>query len=350
MLNKNDFVFSTSDLSHYLKKRGIPDEQISRLRIPSNHHFSMVIPTYYLDLIDWEDPEDPLALMVIPHQNEHDAFPHEMPDPIGDKRFQPVPGIVHRYPDRCLLLLTQACPIHCRFCFRKEIMQNTAGLLDRSLTYIESHSEIREVILSGGDPFMLTDHTIERIIKSLSNIPHVKQIRFHTRTPAVYPKRITPALANLFKVDTSIFVAIHINHPREITDTFKSHSSLLQSQGVILLSQTVLLKGVNTEKAILTELFSRLMERGIKPYYLHHLDKAIGTNHFRISLDEGLKLYKSLRGTISGIGIPEYVIDLPGGDGKIPATWFTKRENGTYEAINFRGGTVIYHDPAWRQE
>ncbi len=350
MLDKNDFVFSTAELHEYVREMGFLPDQIDHHGLPIDHHFSLLIPKYYLDLIDWNDPKDPLALMVIPHENEHVIFPDEIYDPIGDKRFQPVPGIVHRYSDRCLLLLTQICPVHCRFCFRKEIMKETAGVLIPSLSYIASHPEIREVILSGGDPLMLTDHTIKVIMQKLEQFPHVKQIRFHTRTPAVYPKRITPALAKLLRSEKSVIVIIHINHPREITDTFKSHISLLQEQGILLLSQTVLLKGVNAESAILAELFTHLIELGIKPYYLHHLDKAMGTNHFRISLDEGLRLYKSLRGIISGVCIPEYVIDLPGGDGKIPATWFTNKGNGVYEADNFRGKTVTYHDPAWRQE
>lgn len=343
-MNRDDFVFSRPELKAYLLKKGIGEKQIEKM-VGRDHHFGLLIPKYYLEHIDWNNPNDPLAKMVVTSDLEHDVKEYEMKDPIGDRSHEAVPGVIHRHRDRCLLMLTNVCAVHCRFCFRKSLLDGNKVDFQKSIEYIRQHDEIWEVILSGGDPFMFTDHFMELVIKKLREINHVKMIRFHTRTPVVYPAWVTDNLVSILKKAAPYSVVFHINHAAEITPDFCRVVESLQKSGAMLLSQTVLLKGVNDDVQVLSNLFKSLVEIGIKPYYLHHLDPAAGTHHFRISVAAGKALYEKLQRTISGLCIPEYVLDVPGGYGKIPVTSFIEKD-GTYHAVNGEGKSVTYRDPA----
>ena len=260
--------------------------------------------------------------MVLTDHLEQVELKSELDDPIGDLTHSPTPGIIHRYPDRCLLMLTNVCAVHCRFCFRKNILDKNTANLEKALLYIRSHAEIWEVIFSGGDPFMFTDHFMRSVICKLRAIPHIKMIRFHTRTPAVYPQKVTKELLASLQLATPCGVVLHVNHPKEVTSEFMEAVVKMRKTGAMMLSQTVLMKGVNDDDQILAALFKKLVECGVKPYYLHHLDLTKGTNHFRISVARGKEIMQKLRGHISGLCIPEYVIDTPGGYGKIPVFLF----------------------------
>lgn len=343
-MNRADFVFSVAELKDFLVKKGIPKKQIEKM-VGGEQHFNLLIPKYYLGLIDWNNTDDPLAKMVVTSSLESDVKEYEVADPIGDRPHQAVPGVIHRHRDRCLLMLTNVCAVHCRFCFRKNLLDENRADFEKSIQYIREHKEIWEVILSGGDPLMFTDHFMEIVIKKLREIPHVKMIRFHTRTPVVYPARLTKNLAAILKQAAPFSVVFHINHPNEITPDFCRAVDLLQKSGAMLLSQSVMLKGVNDSIETLSKLFKNLVEIGIKPYYLHHLDAAAGTHYFRISVSDGKKLYEQLQRTISGVCIPEYVIDVPGGLGKIPVTSF-KQDGNVYTSVNAEGLPVTYIDPA----
>lgn len=340
-MERNDFIFSMPQLREYLTQKGV-SAQNAGISKNLSHPFYLLVPKYYIDLINWHDKNDPLRKMVIISDLESDIRKYEREDPIGDKPRTRVPGIIHRYPDRCLLMLTNICAVHCRFCFRKSLLDQNKADYKQSLTYISNHEEIWEVILSGGDPFMLTDHFIRTLYSDLRKINHVKTLRFHTRTPAVYPKRVTDEFIQSLDPALPTSIVIHINHPREITPEFIEVVDKMKKKGLLLLSQTVLMKGVNDDSKILADLFKKLILVGIKPYYLHHPDLAQGTHYFRVSVEEGKRIYTSLRGTISGICIPEYVIDTPGGYGKIPVMWFQKIHSNTYSAKNFEGKQIEY--------
>ncbi len=343
-MNKQDFVFSVAQLKEYLTSKGW---DLSRMDegIWQEHGFNLLIPKYYIDLIDWYDESDPLRRMVLTSNLEQNIQEYEVADPIGDESHSSVPGIVHRYSDRCLLMLTSACAVHCRFCFRKNLLSSNAAHYQKCMAYLTAHSELWEVILSGGDPFTFTDSFMEKVIRDIRAIPHIKMIRFHTRTPAVYPERVTDSFINAIKTAAPFTIVLHINHPREVTPAFIASVRRLREAGALVLSQTVLMKGVNDSADILADLFKKLVEIGVKPYYLHHLDAAAGTHHFRISVEAGKKIVQELRGHISGTCIPEYVIDTPGGYGKIPVFWFRHTSAGDYSAVTYEGKTLWYFDP-----
>lgn len=346
MLNKNDFIFSFKDLREYLSKKGWEIAKTG-LKEEIKNNFSLMIPKYYLDLIDWDDPKDPLRKMVLTSSLENDVKKYEIEDPISDRADMKVPGIIHRYPDRCLLMLTNTCAVHCRFCFRKSLLKNNTVDLTKSLEYIKTHKDIWEVILSGGDPFMLSNEFLNKVITSLRKIQHIKVIRFHTRAPVVYPKRIDKDFIRIISKAYPLVIVFHINHPREITSGFIKKVEQLKSSKALLLSQSVLLKDINNDPKILADLFKKLTEVGIKPYYLYHLDKAKGTHHFRVSTEEGKRIIRELQGKISGICLPEYVVDLPEANGKIPVLWLKKVSQKSYSAINYQGKKIIYRDNSY---
>ena len=300
--------------------------------------FPKLIPAHYSHLIDWDNPKDPLYIMAVPSKKENIKKSHELIDPIADSLHEKTPGLIHRYPDRVLLKVTNACAIHCRFCFRKSILDENTFDLEKAVKYLSKHKEVWEVILSGGDPLMLSDKKIEEILKTISEIPHIKTIRIHTRIPVVEPRRITKNFIKMISkfsnskesprtsartsansiTHKKIIFVFHINHPREITKELAKISHLLSSKNIMLLSQSVLLKGVNDSAKTLSELFRELILIGVKPYYLHQLDPSIGTSHFAVPLPKARTIYNSLRGNLSGICIPEFMIEQPKGKGKIP--------------------------------
>lgn len=275
-------------------------------------------------LIDKADPADPIARQFIPDPAELVTLPQELADPIGDEAHSPVEGVVHRYPDRALLKLVHACPVYCRFCFRREMVGPggdalTGEKLDAALAYLADHPEIWEVIMTGGDPLILSARRMREIAQRLAAIGHIKVARWHTRVPIVDPDRITVDYAQALRVPgKASYIAIHANHPREFTAAACAALARLVDAGHVLISQSVLLRGVNADVETLTALMRAFVENRVKPYYLHHPDFAPGTAAFRLSLEEGQALVKSLRGHLSGLCQPTYILDIPGGAGKIP--------------------------------
>jgi lysine 2,3-aminomutase len=277
-------------------------------------------------LIDPSDPADPIGLQFLPQPAELETAPDEAVDPIGDLAKSPVEGVVHRYPDRVLLMPTRVCASYCRFCFRRERVgpgrgaSLTKAALDAALGYIAGRPEIWEVILTGGDPLVLSARRLGALMSRLRDIPHVKVVRLHTRVPAVAPERVTAALvAALKKSGKTIYVALHANHPRELTPEARAASARLIDAGIPMLSQSVLLRGVNDDPEVLGQLMRAFVETRIRPYYLHHGDAAPGTSHLRLTLNEGRALVRALRGRVSGLAQPTFVLDIPGGHGKVPA-------------------------------
>ncbi|MEU4028055.1 lysine-2,3-aminomutase-like protein [Streptomyces anulatus] len=268
-------------------------------------------------------PDDPIARQFVPTGAELVIAPEERADPIGDDPFTPVKGITHRYPDRLLLKPMHLCPVYCRFCFRREVVGPGEGMLsapemEASLDYIRSRPEVWEVILTGGDPLLISPARLAPIMRALDAIDHVKVIRFHTRVPVVDPQRITDELITALGTETPVWVVVHTNHRQELGDDARTALRLLSRNGIPLLSQTVLLKGVNDTPQALEDLFRTLVANRVKPYYLHHGDLAQGTSHFRTTIAHGQDLMQKLRGRLSGTCQPTYVLDIPGGHGKVP--------------------------------
>jgi lysine 2,3-aminomutase len=286
--------------------------------------YAVAITPAVAALINAADAHDPIARQFVPDPAELDVQPDEAADPLGDGVHSPVEGLVHRYPDRVLLKLVNVCAVYCRFCFRREMigpgkptMLSERALAD-ALAYISVHREIWEVILSGGDPLVLSARRLAAVMKRLGAIEHVKIIRVHTRVPAVDPRRITPALVHALKASgKTTYVVLHANHARELTPAARTACGRLVDAGVPMLAQSVLLKGVNDDVETLGELMRAFVECRIKPYYLHHLDRAPGTAHFRTAIAHGQDLMRALRTRFSGLCQPSYVIDRPG-EGKIP--------------------------------
>jgi lysine 2,3-aminomutase len=286
--------------------------------------YAVAITPAVADLILSEDA-GVIARQFVPDAAELQSHEGEHPDPIGDAPHTPVEGIVHRYPDRVLLKLTSVCAVYCRFCFRRETVGRanggvlSAAALDRALAYIRDHSEIWEVILTGGDPLILSTRRLRAVMAALHAIPHVKVVRLHTRVPTVAPERVTPALIRaLCPTGQAVYVVLHANHPRELTPAARAACARFVNAGIPMLSQSVLLRGVNDDVETLGELMRALVETRIKPYYLHHADLAPGTAHWRTSIEEGQALVRGLRGRWSGLCQPTYVLDIPGGHGKVP--------------------------------
>jgi lysine 2,3-aminomutase len=292
-----------------------------------------------------EAPHDPIAKQFRPDARELEIAPDELSDPIGDTPHTPVKGVVHRYPDRCLLKLVHVCPVYCRFCFRREMVGPqgdgtlTGEELHAALAYIESQPGSWEVILTGGDPFLLSARRVREITQRLAAIAHVKIIRWHTRVPAVDPLRVTPDLVEALRTEgATTYVVLHTNHPRELTQQARAAIARIVDSGVPMLSQTVLLKGVNDDVDTLEALMRALVEARVKPYYLHHLDKAPGTSHFRCTIAEGQDLAQQLHQRASGLAQPAYVLDIPGGHGKAPLASPAVRETEHGRQVRDRDG------------
>ncbi len=285
--------------------------------------YAVALPPDLAALIDPHDPQDPIARQFVPDMAELKQVPEEDADPIGDDAHSPVEGIVHRYPDRVLLKLTPVCAVYCRFCFRRESVGPHKPLsreaLARALDYIRARPDIWEVILTGGDPLVLSARRLRAVMQALRGIDHVKIVRIHTRVPVADPARITPDFVRAMKASgKATYVALHVNHARELTDTARSAIARMADAGLVLLGQSVLLKGVNDTAAALGALMRALVECRVKPYYLHHGDLAPGTGHLRTDIATGQALMRELRGRWSGLCQPGYVLDIPGGHGKSP--------------------------------
>lgn len=307
--------------------------------------YPMKINPYYLSLMETSD--GPLARQVIPSPDELGGL-HACPDPLAEEGLSPVKGVIHRYPDRVIFLASSECAVYCRFCMRKRNVGRSAAFpckwLDDAAAYVRSDQRIKEVILSGGDPLLLGDDRVEHLLNEFRRIPHVRMIRIHSRVICTLPQRITRRLAEMLAKYHPMCLNTHFNHPAEITPCAEKSIKLLAEQRVMLGSQTVLLNGVNNEPLILERLFRKLVCLGVRPYYLHHPDLVKGTGHFYCSLEQGVSLMKSLRGFISGMCIPHYVVDLPGGGGKVPVTpdRVKAKDKEGYVFENHNGSLIRY--------
>lgn len=311
--------------------------------------YAVAITPAMADLIDDGDPRDPIALQFIPDERELDTRPQESGDPIGDKRHTPVEGIVHRHRNRVLLKIVHICPVYCRFCFRREMVgperepSLSPDAITAAIDYIAGHDEIAEVIFTGGDPFILTARRVSELTQRCAAIPHVKILRWHTRVPVVDPARVTPEfVAALQATPKATFVALHANHPREFTAAARQAIARLVEAGIPMLSQSVLLKGINDDVATLAELMNCFVENRIKPYYLHHADLAPGTSHFRTTIADGQRLMRELRRSVSGPALPAYVLDIPGGYAKVNLE-SDALERSSDGAIRVRDDDGIWH-------
>jgi lysine 2,3-aminomutase len=286
--------------------------------------YAVAISPALAALIDPTDPHDPIARQFVPDPAELDVAAEERSDPIGDDAMSPLPGIVHRYPDRVLLKPVHVCPVYCRFCFRREVVGPhgrpalSRAELDAALDYIRARPAIWEVILTGGDPLVLSARRLREVVRALAAIDHVKIIRVHTRIPVATPERVTSEMVRALKAfGKASYVVLHVNHPRELTAAARAACARFVDAGIPMLSQSVLLKGVNDDATTLGALMRALVENRIKPYYLHHGDLAPGTAHLRTSVAAGQDLMRALRGRTSGLCQPTYVLDIPGGAGKV---------------------------------
>jgi len=327
----------------------IPGNEVAGLE-PVTARYELALPPALARLIDPADPADPIARQFLPDRRELQRDPGELTDPIGDNAHSPVEGIVHRYPDRVLLKLLATCPVYCRFCFRRETVGQGEGMLPpaalgQALAYIAARPEIWEVILTGGDPLALSPRRLEGVARRLAALPHVKILRVHTRVPVAAPERIDAALIAALKASgKAMYIALHANHPRELTPEAGTACGRLIDAGIPMLSQTVLLRGVNDDVETLASLMRAFVEARIKPYYLHHPDLAPGTAHFRLSVEEGQKLVGALLGRLSGLCQPTYVLDIPGGYGKTPVgpNRLRRGEGDRLEIVDWRGNTHSY--------
>ncbi len=315
----------------------VDKEEISRVAA----RFPMRINPYFLSLI--KKPHGPLWLQAVPGAEELlDPAPE---DPLCEDARSPAPGILHRYPDRVVFLVESQCALYCRYCMRKRRVGRAAIQdRDKGLSYIRNNPQVREVVLSGGDPLIMEDGPLFSLLESLYKIPHVEVLRIHTRVPGVLPQRITPGLAKGLGRFAPLFMNIQFNHPDEITHEAEQALALLAEAGIPLGSQTVLLAGVNDDPRILAELFRGLLKIRVRPYYLHQLDRVRGTGHFHVPLNKGLRIMEKLRGRISGMAVPHFMIDLPGGGGKVPCLPEYRVSTTGNQALirNFQGRVYPY--------
>jgi len=289
----------------------------------AGRHLAMAITPYFFNLINRNDPECPIRWQVIPRVEETTTAPWELIDPCGEDEHMPVPGLVHRYPDRVLFLVTDRCAAYCRYCTRSRVVsgagdQHLETDFSAAINYIRQHPEVRDVLLSGGDPLMFSDERLEHLLSQLRAIPHVEFLRIGTRIPIFLPQRITPELCAMLKKYHPLWMSIHTNHPREATAEVREAVGRLADAGIPLGNQSVLLRGVNDSAEVMKELMHRLLMMRVRPYYIYQCDLVKGTHHLRTSVRKGIEIMEALRGHTTGYAVPEFVIDAPGGGGKVP--------------------------------
>lgn len=315
----------------------------------ANTKLALAITPYFFNLIDRDDPDCPIRKQVIPRSDETFAAPEELLDPVGEEDSMPVDGLVHRYPDRVLFLVTSVCAAYCRYCTRSRLVSNAQGYdfhpnYENALRYIEEHTEIRDVLLSGGDPLLLSDKKLDYLLSRLRSIEHVEFIRIGSRIPVFLPQRITPELQDSFRRHGPIWMSIHVNHPRECTEELYQATERLSMAGVPLGNQSVLLKGINDDVETMRSLVHRLLMMRVRPYYLYQCDLITGSRHFRTEVAKGIEIVRGLRGHTTGYGIPQFVIDAPGGGGKIPINpdYVTEATDEAVVMKNFEGREFRY--------
>lgn len=326
-----------------------PAEEKGLLVAPEK--FAVAVTPYFASLLDPEDPLCPLRLQVIPRAEELVINTTDMVDPCGEDQDTPVPGLVHRYPDRVLLLALDTCAAYCRYCTRSRLvsqgeMYPVTRRLDAIIAYLEEHTEVRDVLISGGDPLLMSDEPLENLLRRLSAIDHIEFVRIGSRVPSFLPQRITPELVTVLR-KYRVWLSLHFCHARELTPEVAQACDRLADGGIPLGSQTVLLKGVNDSEQALKKLFHGLLKLRVRPYYLYQCDPVVGTAHLRTSVQTGIDLISKLRGHTTGYAVPTYVIDAPGGGGKVPiqAETLLAYEKGTAVMQNWAGKSYTYVDP-----
>jgi lysine 2,3-aminomutase len=315
----------------------------------ANTKLALAITPYFFNLIDPADENCPIRRQVIPRIEETTTAPWEMSDPCGEDSHSPVPGLVHRYPDRVLFLVTDRCASYCRYCTRSRLVSNASGYdfhpeFDKQIEYIAQHPEVRDVLLSGGDPLLLSDEKLENLLSRLRAIPHVEFLRIGTRIPIFLPQRITPELCAMLKKFHPLFISVHTNHPRELTTEVRDALGKLADAGIPLGNQSVLLKYVNDDPEVMKALVQKLLMCRVKPYYIYQCDLISGSAHLRTSVKRGLEIMEKLRGHTSGYAVPTYVIDAPGGGGKVPVApeYVLCRNAGRVLIRNYEGKVFEY--------
>jgi len=327
-------------------------ENIKNDSVSNTDMLPIRITPYYAGLINFSDPDSPLYKTVVPSQEEYSVNPEEKSDPLSEIHDSPVRNIVHRYPDRVLFLITNFCSTYCRYCTRSHMVAQKSkchyGLseFEPAFNYIASNSNIRDVLLSGGDPFTISDEKLYYILSRLRNIPHVEIIRIGTKVPVVLPQRITKTLTDILKQFHPLMISIHFTHPDEITPESSLACTRLADAGIPLGSQTVLLKDINDDAQTMKTLMHSLLKIRVRPYYLYQCDPILGSSHFRTPVSKGLEIIKSLRGFTSGYSVPTFVVDAPGGGGKIPLlpNYVCGYDNNNLVLTNYEGKTFIYPD------
>lgn len=312
----------------------------------------MAVTPYFLSLVDPDDPDCPLRRQVVPRIEEHFLCSRDMDDPCGEEKDSPVPRVVHRYPDRVLLIATEGCVSYCRYCTRKRIVGTTQHSISqeelaRACNYIASNRRIRDVLVSGGDPLTFCDDRLEGILKALRAIKHVEVIRIGTRAPVFLPQRVTPELVAMLRKYHPLYLSIHFSHPRELTAATARACEMLSDAGIPLGSQTVILRGVNDNPSTIKKLMQELLRARVRPYYLYQCDLAVGTEHFRTPISTGINIIEKLRGHTSGYAVPTFVVDAPGGGGKIPLgpSYFISLVEGRVVLRNYEGKIFEYPEP-----
>ncbi|MEY3958220.1 MAG: hypothetical protein RJA37_823 [Verrucomicrobiota bacterium] len=310
---------------------------------------SLAVTPHFFNLIDPEDPDCPVRRQVIPRIEESDVAPGESPDPVGEESTMPVSGIVHRYPDRVLFLVTDRCAAYCRYCTRSRLVSNAQAYdfhpeLEKGLAYIAAHPEIRDVLISGGDPLLLSDAKLDQLLGRLRAIPHVEFIRIGSRIPVFLPQRVTEGLCDALKRHGPVWLSIHVNHPKEVTAELAAACERLAFAGVPLGNQSVLLRGVNDDEEVMRALLHRLLMIRVRPYYLYACDLIEGSSHLRVPVERGIEIIRSLRGHTTGYAVPQFVIDAPGGGGKVPVNpaYVQAIQDGIVELRNFEGRSFTY--------
>ncbi len=313
---------------------------------------AMAITPHFFNLIDRDDPDCPIRRQIIPRIEEGWSAPEELADPCGEDSHMPVPGLVHRYPDRVLFLVTDRCASYCRYCTRSRVVSGVGEKQletqwEAAFRYLERTPQVRDVLLSGGDPLLFSDAKLDKILTRLRAIPHIQFVRIGSRIPVFLPQRITPELCEMLKKHHPLFISIHSNHPRELTSEVRDALGRLADAGIPLGNQSVLLRGVNDSVEVQKALVHKLLMCRVKPYYLYQCDLINGSSHLRTSVDEGIRIIDGLRGHTTGYAIPQYVIDGPGGGGKIPLNpeYVVDRQPGKVTLRNYEGGVFEYPDP-----
>jgi lysine 2,3-aminomutase len=318
----------------------------------SKGRLALAVTPYFASLMDPFNPNCPIRRQAIPRVEEIHLSKNEMVDPLGEDKHSPVPGLVHRYPDRVLLLVTDQCAVYCRYCTRRRLVGShersiTQGNFEEVLRYLKSHRKVRDVLLSGGDPLLLENERLEEILSRLRALPHIELLRIGTRVPVTLPQRITGGLVRMLKKYHPLMISIHFTHPKEITEAVRRACSELADGGIPLGSQTVLLKSINDKPYIMKKLVQELLKIRVRPYYIYQCDLAMGTEHFRTSVATGIQIIEKLRGHTTGYAVPTYVVDAPGGGGKIPLQpdYVVSRGKGKIALRNYEGKIFEYSEP-----